>query len=400
MPQEFDEPRRRRDSKKNVIVEITDVHPFSPDASDKRYIFTGKVYGHGYQINGSTIDPTTQSSSSGEDSSAGTTDDPIIVIPGIDKGSEAYPEGPHYAFSAWYEGSQLGGDFSADRNYLVWEIEQPNPPSIIKIAASDSTSGDKDAADKVCDGTEDDVEIRQSINSIAENGMVFLFDGTFYIANPIEFTSSTNQQLLAKSWSLVGNSMSGVIIQPQSGTSPNYALRWYLTFIENYFTNNIAISNLTINGKSTFGSGISVYGRYDEADNLGHVCLSKLTVKNCTGIGCLMEHLPQLVTVQYSFFTNNGDSGLYFRGCPFASVYRSEFTDNGDWGLDIHTSWCFPIRCTTSGNSTGAILNGHVKQSDATDAEMDLTGGATGTATDGNGNNVIDVENGIVTKIY
>lgn len=392
----------------NVLVEITGTHPFSPDASDKRYVFTGKVYGHGYQINGAEIDPTIEESGSdssgqpGEDSSAGRTDDPIIVIAGIDKGNSYYPESPHYAFSAWYEGSQLGGDFNSDKNYLVWEIEQPSFPSTIKIAASDSSSGDKDAADKVCDGAADDVEIFEGIKNVAENGYVFLLNGTYYYAKALEFDSSTTKELLSKSWALVGNDMANVTVTPESGKSPDYFLRWYLPYVEDYLAHSIAFSNMTIDGAGTSLNGINLHGRFDEAGHIGHVSLSKITVKNCTRSGVSIWHLPQFVSIQYSYFESNGDDGLYIRGLPLGSVYRSESNNNSGDGFYAQKSGVFYVQNATSGNTQG--VRGGISLvsnywSDGYTLDLYLEPGTITDCTNAAGDVVCKVNNGLLHKL-
>lgn len=58
------------------------------------------------------------------------------------------------------------------------------------IAASTASSEEKKAADYVCDGTADDVQILAAINGLPSNGGLIIFGaGIFNIAAPITFDS-------------------------------------------------------------------------------------------------------------------------------------------------------------------------------------------------------------------
>ena len=55
------------------------------------------------------------------------------------------------------------------------------------VAASDASDESKAKAHYVCDGTNDEEEIKQAINDLpASGGIVFLTEGTFNISNQVE----------------------------------------------------------------------------------------------------------------------------------------------------------------------------------------------------------------------
>lgn len=67
---------------------------------------------------------------------------------------------------------------------MIYDIDGDklvNRTNVVYIAASDSTISDKQFADYVCDGTNDEVEIQSAIDDLPYGGTVYFLDGNYYI---------------------------------------------------------------------------------------------------------------------------------------------------------------------------------------------------------------------------
>ena len=84
--------------------------------------------------------------------------------------------------------------------------------NVINIAAFDSSATDKDNADYICDGINDEEEINNAINNHGSNITVNLFKGTYYIDSFNEYDGFEKSAIVVKP---IGNSYRSVLIKGQ-----------------------------------------------------------------------------------------------------------------------------------------------------------------------------------------
>lgn len=166
------------------------------------------------------------------------------------------------------------------------------------VAASDSVN--KDKADYVCDGTNDEVEINNAINSLPSGGgKVLLLEGTYYLSNPISITlSNVSLEGMGKSTVLyltdnsncnvihVGDGSSSYsdisisklhIDANKANQSQGYGI--YFEGSSSAYLHRMYVSNCFINNAHDAGAGF--YYCYDSS-------ISSCTIRNC-GVGIDQE---------------------------------------------------------------------------------------------------------------
>lgn len=333
----------------------------------------------------------------------------------------------------WYEHNTI----SSRRENRRHRIRGPKAaPSIIKIAASDSSSGDKDAADKVCDGTDDQKEISSAISQMGTTGFVLLYAGTYYFSEPVEISKSNNPIL---SDLRIQGETTSVNILPVG--SPEYAIKYRqdttgkpklnLT-LENFTINENSgnkfqsaglgiedLNSLTIHDvdvKNTDNRGVQISGAYsgvsmincnienNASDGIdaftvhgsfyGHDLLAKNNgndgfyiqqgrMYNCTADNNGWVGFDGEMICRNCVATDNVDSG--FRDCIYTGGDDSESNGNGNYGVEGRTLSDLYI---TGNNSNG----------DFDDFVIQFGKGATDTVEDDNGDTIFKVNNGIVTR--
>lgn len=181
--------------------------------------------------------------------------------------------------------------------FVIQDYSVPDPPALptwrqenVMIAASDSSQEDKDAADNICPGPDEnevwkDDEIIQA--AIAENTTVYLFDGTYYCGRD----GGSDAQIIITSsrLSLVGESKENVIIRwkQQTYLRPS-AIR---VSVEN--AENILFENFTLIGPGrTFSgefSGLHLHSYGGTYGSIHDVVVRNIKVENFPAIGIYFE---------------------------------------------------------------------------------------------------------------
>jgi len=288
------------------------------------------------------------------------------------------------------------------------------PPTQLTVAASDSSSGDKDVADYVCDGTEDDAEIKSAFGKIADGGVIRLFDGTYYIRNMINFVLMPDS-VQRKSWTLSGTSQSGTVMTHESGYSPSalFYLVWGVgSSLEPWDSPyRIGFSQLTLDGKSTVSNGVYAYDN-QEGTALTLCHLNRVSAQNMTAEGIQWEGASGFVALTQCSFDNNGGHGILCERTVM-HVNRCSAADNGGRGWQLTRSGGIFTNTSANNNADTGFYDFQGVLTDISgsgNGGFGLRGGghATGTITgkyeDTGGTmhtyDIADVVNGLITNIY
>lgn len=137
--------------------------------------------------------------------------------------------------------------FMAPRSVYPWQLKFGTGVATKIVAASNSVN--KNKADYVCDGTNDEVEIGQAISSLpSTGGLVWLLEGTYNISSTITISRS-NVKITGGGHTTVLNVMSDIPPPPQET---------YVLYANN--VNDIIIENLKIVGeKATAKPNYGIY---------------------------------------------------------------------------------------------------------------------------------------------
>ena len=137
----------------------------------------------------------------------------------------------------------------------------------MRVAASDAYQASKDAADFVCDGTDDQVEINQAIELIFvavdfSQGRVLLSEGHFSVGAPILVHAGTT---------LLGMGIEATFITKENGNDSDGIVAAWGTATSYFYE----IKELTLDGNKAFcaaGAGV----RYDavQGDYADLICVN------------------------------------------------------------------------------------------------------------------------------
>jgi len=175
--------------------------------------------------------------------------------------------------------------------------------STLKVAAQNSSAADKQAADFVCDGVADDVQIQQAIDALpAAGGIVNLAEGQFKISVALALSAET---------ALIGSYFSTQLDIVGDINCITTA------------ANRISIQNLRItqtDGLQVTKSAIVMDGGGQHKLNniLFNDCWQALELKSLAGSGDLRE----------SNFTNLQAEGCKFRGISFGNDVHGNYFEN------------------------------------------------------------------------
>lgn len=95
-----------------------------------------------------------------------------------------------------YALSSPNGNVSVKEITKITDVFKPS--TVVYVSAFDSDETDKLLSDYVCDGSHDEVEIQQAIDSLENGGTVYLLDGTYNIDGWNHTLNSTNDQGLPR----------------------------------------------------------------------------------------------------------------------------------------------------------------------------------------------------------
>ena len=110
----------------------------------------------------------------------------------------------------WDDTKSTGDTLTASEwNAMVADQKNRTNTATLVVAASDSSSQSKAAANYVCDGIDDQVEIQWAINNLSSNGgTVYIAEGTYLVTTTISVDSSSNIT--------IKGSGSATILRPQT----------------------------------------------------------------------------------------------------------------------------------------------------------------------------------------
>ncbi|MDD5547020.1 MAG: NosD domain-containing protein [Candidatus Omnitrophica bacterium] len=198
----------------------------------------------------------------------------------------------------------------------------------IVVAASDSLN--KAAANYVCDGTADDVEIQEAIDALpAGGGKVVLLDGVFVISNKIEYPSIFEMQ---------GQGIA-TIIKLANNTNPDGVPLGVIGLLTNKDqvagNNKVYIHDLAIDGNKLGGNG---GGNYNYG--IRHIVGSDLRfeglfITSGSGVGISVSDATD-IAIKDNRITDMGACGIgadYLRSCV---IMGNIIDDTDDEGIDIN----------------------------------------------------------------
>lgn len=242
----------------------------------------------------------------------------------------------------------------------------------VVVAASNSSTKGKQAADYVCDGVADDVEINAAIAQVATlGGKVSLFEGTFNIASSINITAS-NIVLEGQGMGTVlrladGANTSVIVATGSTQTTPYYI---YYDSIKNlridgnkanqtgishgiFFNTWVGLSAIKgVDVKNCLTSGIMLYGTQitqfygpDEAISSGngcvHITITETSVRTSGNDNIHVEKSDAVKIVNCPYIYGAGNAGIYLDTSPsfmISDVYIPGLVGVSQQGLYIHNS--------------------------------------------------------------
>lgn len=223
----------------------------------------------------------------------------------------------------------------------------------VYVAASDSSDADKAAAGYVCDGTADEVTIKDAITSLLPlGGVVHLYTGKYTFGDTLIWNSNDT---FIPYLEITGDATTNPDIEPDSATILNAF--WF----DPRFVGNLGLSRLDIvaNGSAqNFDNGIKVdhySGTPNYMDCLCQVYFYDVDMDVSGGIyGILIEHVFS-ANVALCTFTGSGTYGLHINGVGTGGVALSCCTANDDWirGFYIRAVYGNVVltECSADGNS-------------------------------------------------
>lgn len=236
--------------------------------------------------------------------------------------------------------AKVGVNSSAVTTSLDYKINQLNRAATFVVAASDAPAKIKAAADYVCDGTADQVEINAALAALnADWGMVLLTEGTFNVAASVTIQKHSTM-LMGHG---TGNRSSaaqggrGTFIKAATGLTTAVILVQNAT--NDHPVYGVTIRDLNVDGNSV---GIGVDGIVFKS-NQG--LLDHVHVHLCTGDGIQLEgyngdELYDTV-VRHCISSHNSGAGLFLN--TYAADSRvldcTLYTNSGD-GLKVKAGGC------------------------------------------------------------
>jgi parallel beta-helix repeat protein len=190
-----------------------------------------------------------------------------------------------------------------------WQADRTTATLI--VAASDSAN--KEKADYICTGTNDDVMIETAIAALpAGGGILHLLEGTYNISNEVNITSNVK---------MVGAGPSTVLKLAAVGTT--------MDVIDVASAQNVIISSLRVDGTS--GTGGTQNGIYF-ASTAASSSVVAVEVHNMRNDGFKMG-APKSITIKDSIFRNNIGNGINIYDGSYGQVVNNISRYNGLSGL-------------------------------------------------------------------
>ena len=210
-----------------------------------------------------------------------------------------------------------------------WQADRSTATLI--VAASNSQN--KEKADYICTGTNDDLVINSAINALpATGGLVFLLDGTYNV-NPQTATGSGGLSAINFSSNYVAlagtgnNAVLKLINSWGSGTA-------YIVYAGS--KNGVTVSNIKIDGNSSNQSAGTIHGVYFDTDTRS--LISGMEIDNITNVGIY------LTATTYSRIIGNGTNttgsgGIHLdNSSMYNSISSNNIYNNPNGGLQVNNS--------------------------------------------------------------
>ncbi len=188
-------------------------------------------------------------------------------------------------------------------------------------------------ADYTCDGVDDQQEINQAIQEIANAGLggsVYLLAGTYNISDVLLDGQTTPGINLKSNISLIGEG-AGTVLKAVS--SSNYNVINAHGTSTNHLS-GILISQLRIDGNKDNVSGSNFGISFEYVDDSK---MTKLWVENLTSSGMRLENSSCNI-LSKSFFLKNGSDGIYLFSSQDNIISKSNFSENGYAGIKLESS--------------------------------------------------------------
>jgi len=173
-------------------------------------------------------------------------------------------------------GLTVGGDVNISSSAASYKIQGSDITSgsvTIIIAASDSTN--KNRANYVCDGTSDEVEIQQAIDSLTNGGTIRLLEGTFTFSDSAGIVFDEDNDNI---W-IEG---SGQEITTLTGADDSYTSYFGFNVATSTTLSNVQLSNFTIDGTNQSNTPTLGWNALIEdfsAGNLEYITIDNLRIK-------------------------------------------------------------------------------------------------------------------------
>lgn len=206
----------------------------------------------------------------------------------------------------------------------------------IVIAASNSSDESKDQADIVCDGTADDVEIKNALNTLQNGGSILLLEGNYDISSSFLVDADSSRNI-----TLMGTGKNTVLVGGFAGSVFNFQdlnVHWILR--------DFVIDCIHVGTHGIYSDGATTVGNRDI--RLQNIIIRYATsacieikdqdvdgfyLENCdlwghNGAPCLKltESQPCNYFNNVTFFVSTGGTGVesiggsgYFSGCIFVN---------------------------------------------------------------------------------
>jgi hypothetical protein len=216
----------------------------------------------------------------------------------------------------------------------------------VVVAANDSTQAEKDSADYVADGTADQTEINSALTEAA-GGKVILLAGT-YVANATI--------LIPNNTTLAGSGPGTVIELANLDATEN--------LIENSDATtgtNVAIRDLTLNGRKDLNTAGTQYGIY--LDDMGSQYRTGATISNVYGQDFRNSAIYILAdsgnnSIMESTFEDNTDAGIQLGGNSYGNNISDNMFINNGYGLALTTTSAVIANNSFIGGGVSIVLFG------------------------------------------
>ncbi|RKY29583.1 MAG: hypothetical protein DRP74_08595, partial [Candidatus Omnitrophota bacterium] len=219
-----------------------------------------------------------------------------------------------------------------------WQADRTTATKI--VAASNSQN--KEKADYVCDGANDESEIEAALNALPTNGgLVFLLEGIYNIGSTIDIAKSNV--------TLMGSGRATILKLDANLPADEHCIK-----SSGGGLNNIVIRDIQIDGnksnQSNSQSGIMFEADYDNWNPFTDISLVNLYIHDMSGNG-----INFIDGVERAFIKGNRVENSYY-GIYLADAFDSIITENQVFSNDIHGisleiwDWYAPKRIVVSDN--------------------------------------------------